>query len=222
MVPLSIIAIYGIKNILLDFDYNAISTLKEKLFQFNLVKKAHFIHKRQFLYMAVIIILVTTNALSVYPSHVALNASYEAINDDNLSAIAWMDGHLEKNQSIIASDHRLARMAEAVGFNTTLDRAIVIWNATNISYYINDLHGVNNNYSKITHIIIDDIMKERVVHVGFGKIVYMSNETSQESYDKFLQLPFELVYRNATLNNQMKEIHWTEIYEVNWTYIEKL
>jgi len=222
MVPLSIIAIYGIKNILLDFDYNAISTWKEKLFQFNLVKKARFLHKRQFLYMAVIIMLVTTNALSVYPSHVALNASYEVITDDNLSAIAWMDEHLEKNQSIIASDHRLARMAEAVGFNTTLDQAIVIWNTTDISYYINELYGVNNNYNKITHIIIDDIMKERMVHVGFGKIVYMTNETSQESYDKFLQLPFELIYRNATLNNQMKEVHWTEIYEVNWTYIEKL
>ena len=45
---------------------------------------------------------------------------------------------------------------------------------------------------------------------------------TQEAYDKFLQLPFELIYRNATLDNQMKEVHWTEIYEVNWTYIEKL
>ncbi|ENO12026.1 hypothetical protein MBGDC06_00549 [Thermoplasmatales archaeon SCGC AB-539-C06] len=61
-------------------------------------------------------------------------------------------------------------------------------------------------------------MRERVVHVGFGKIVYMTNE----SYDKFQSQPFELAYRNATIDQNMEEIHWTELYSINWTYIEWL
>jgi hypothetical protein len=44
---------------------------------------------------------------------------------------------------------------------------------------------------------------------------------NNNSYDKFLDQPFELIYRNATLNIEMEEIHWTELYSVNWTYIEK-
>ena len=60
-------------------------------------------------------------------------------------------------------------------------------------------------------------MRNEVVHVGFGKIVYMANE----SYEKFKHPPFELVYRNATLNDRGEEVHWAEIYRVNWTYIDK-
>ena len=77
--------------------------------------------------------------------------------------------------------------------------------------------GVGKDHGRITHIIIDDIMRQKVVHVGFGNIVYMTNE----SYDKFKNPPFELIYRNSTLNVEMEEIHWTELYYVNWSYIEK-
>ena len=61
-------------------------------------------------------------------------------------------------------------------------------------------------------------MKERVVHVGFGEIVYMTNK----SYDKFSFQPFELLYRNATFDENMDEMHWTEIYNINWKFIEEL
>ena len=185
---------------------------------FNPSRKTRFMKKRQLVYMLAIAMLVTTNAVSVYPSHVALNASYEAITDENLSVIEWMKYNLDKNNSVIASDHRLARMAEAVGFNTTLDEAIIIWTAENLTDYVDELYGFDKNYSRITHIVIDDIMRERVVHVGFKHIVYMTNE----SYDKFMCQPFELIYRNATMNQDMEERHWTEVYKVNWTYIEKL
>jgi len=164
--------------------------------------------------------LVTTNAVSVYPAHTALNASYEAITHENLSVTEWMKENLDKNTSVIASDHRLARMAEAVGFNTTLDEAALLWDAENLTDYIDELKGVGKNYSRITNIVIDDIMKDKVVHVGFGQIVYMTNDTSQVAYEKFLRQPFELVYRNATIGENMEELHWTEVYEVNWTYIE--
>ena len=220
MVPHSIISIYGIRSIFLNLNYESLSKRIRKIPQVSTQllsqsRKTRFLKKRQIAYMFVVIVLVTTNAVSIYPSHVALNASYEVITNENLSVTEWMKEHLDKNNSVIASDHRLARMIEAVGFNTTLDETIIIWDAENLSEYINELQGIGKNHSRITHIIIDDIMKDRVVHVGFGKILYMTNE----SYEKFLYQPFELTYRNATLNQDMEEEHWTEVYAVNWTFI---
>ena len=61
-------------------------------------------------------------------------------------------------------------------------------------------------------------MKERVVHVGFGKICYMINE----SYDKFSSAPFTLLYRNESVNDLLEIDHWTEVYEVDWNYIEEI
>jgi hypothetical protein len=60
-------------------------------------------------------------------------------------------------------------------------------------------------------------MKEKVVHVGFAKIFYMTNE----SYEKFLHQPFELLYRNVTIDEEMNLVHWAEVYKVNWTYLER-
>ena len=44
---------------------------------------------------------------------------------------------------------------------------------------------------------------------------------TNESYEKFMYPPFELVYRNATLNQDMEEERWVDVYAVNWTFIEK-
>jgi hypothetical protein len=44
---------------------------------------------------------------------------------------------------------------------------------------------------------------------------------TNESYLKFKQEPFELVYRNATMNQDQEETHWAEVYLVNWTFIEQ-
>jgi len=223
MVPLSIISIFGISGIFLNLNYERIFKFTEKLHHINkpslyYLKKSSLLQKRQFIYIAVIFFLVTANAVSVYPSHIALNASYEAITDEDLAVIKWMDENFDKNGSVIASDHRLARITEAVGFNTTLDESIIIWISENFTDYIRELEGIGKNYSKITHVIIDDIMKDKVVHVGFGKIFYMTNE----SYEKFSYHPFELAYRNATLNQDMEEERWAEVYTVNWTFIKEI
>lgn len=223
MIPISIISVYGIRGIFLNLDFKIISKSIRKIPHFGTqfltnYKKNKIMKKRQIAYVGVIIILATTNAVSIYPSHIALNVSYEAITGDNISVIHWLEQNINKNNSIIASDHRLARIVEAAGFNTTLDETILLWNAENITIYIDELYGINKNHSKITHIIIDYIMKEKVVHVGFGKIIYMTNK----SYDKFNFSPFELIYRNSTINREMEEIHWSEVYKVNWSYINSV
>ena len=223
MAPLSIISIFGISGIFLNLNYERISKFTKKIHHINkpslyYFKKSSFLQKRQLIYIAVIFFLVTANAVSVYPSHVALNASYEVITGEDFAVIEWMDENFDKNSSIIASDHRLARITEAVGFNTTLDESSIIWISEKFTDYIHELEGIGKNYGKITHVIIDDIMKDRVVHVGFGEIFYMTNE----SYEKFSYQPFELTYRNATLNQDMEEEHWAEVYTVNWTFIKEI
>lgn len=222
MVPLSIIAVFGLEAIFLSFKLDHIGKYTKKISSLNkpavyFFRGKHPIQKRQVLYFLIIIILVTANAVSVYPSHVALNASYEAITNEDVAVIDWIEEHLDKNSSVIASDHRLARIAEAVKFNTTLDEASSIWITDNFVDCIFELEGIGKNYSRITHIVVDDIMKERVVHVGFGKIFYMTNN----SYDKFSYQPFDLLYRNATINQELIEEHWAEVYAVNWTYIDR-
>ena len=222
MAPLCIISIFGISGIFLNLNYERLSKFTERFHHISkpslyYFKKSSLLQKRQFIYIAVILFLVSANAVSIYPSHVALNASYEVITDENFAVIEWMDENFDKNNSVIASDHRLARITEAVGFNTTLDESSVIWISENFTDYIYELEGIGKNHSRITHIIIDDIMKNKVVHVGFGKIFYMTNE----SYEKFSYQPFELAYRNATLNQDMEEEYWTEVYAVNWTFIGK-
>ena len=69
----------------------------------------------------------------------------------------------------------------------------------------------------VTHVLIDDVMRDMSVNVRVLQSVYMTNE----SYLKFKQEPFELVYRNATMNQNQEEVHWAEVYRVNWTFIEQ-
>lgn len=223
MAPLSIISIFGISAIFLNLRYEKISSFTNKIRATKkpaiyFFKKSSLLQKRNIIYLSVILFLVTANAISVYPSHVALNASYEVITNEDLASIDWMKENLDKNRTVIASDHRLARVAEAVGFNTTLDEASIIWISEDFVDCLFELEGIGKNYSRITHVLIDDILTERVVHVGFGKIFYMTNE----SYEKFSYQPFELIYRNATLNPDTEEESWAEVYTVNWTFIKEI
>jgi hypothetical protein len=222
MAPLSVIAVFGLSAIFLNIHSETITNVTSKIWStkrpsVSFFRESSVFNKRNIMFFTVMLCLVTTNAISVYPSHVALNASYEVITDEDLATIDWIEKNLDKNRSVIASDHRLARIAEAVGFNTTIDEASIIWIAENFIDCLFELEGIGRNYSRITHVVIDDILKERVVHVGFGKIFYMTNE----SYDKFLRQPFELVYRNATINLETEIESWVEVYEVNWQFIEQ-
>ena len=171
-------------------------------------------------------LLVTSSGLSIYSSFEALKQANEIITQEDIDLMQYISEKLDKNYSIIASDHRLERLAEAEGFNTTKDKVIKIWTAVNLSEYVDELEGVNKNYSRITHVIIDDIMKYDVVHMGHKKPgIYMTNETWTAAYDKFSEQPFELLYRNESLNIdpiRNESIHWAEIYRVNWTYIDEI
>jgi len=235
--PFAIMIALGIGGLFGDFDFNIISEKIKKVFSkektfINRIKK---IDKKSKIVISTILVLMVSNAVCVYPLHLSLNQSVENISQENVSVIIdWMDENLNKNISVIASDHRLERLAESIGFNTTKDETRILWSAENISDYIDELRGVGMNYSKITHVVLDSYMAFNVVHLGYGiPGVYMTNETWDAGYEKFnrsgnpnfdYEPIFTKIYRNESksidpITNQ--SIKWSEVYEVNWTYLDE-
>ena len=228
MAPLSILTVIGIGGIFSDPFYAGLFfNLKNKanLFADKTFRKIIFLQKSRIVQLIVISVLVVSLTSTTYIVHKSLGASDESITNEDMAVIDWMFLNLDANTSMIASDHRLARMIEAKGFNTTMDETVNIWEAENLSEYIDELIGIGKNHSRITHIIIDDIMKNDVVHVKFGVSKYITNETWTAAYDKFKKQPFELIYRNETLQidtNTLEPVHWAEVYMVNRTYLESI
>jgi hypothetical protein len=231
MAPLAIIAVFGFGGLFLDPKYKKLlSKIKRKKSSFldKPFQRFAFSRKNPILQLLLIFIIITSLAATPYLAHKSLKASDERITTQSIAVFEWMSENLDKNLSMIASDHRLARMVEAYGFNTTKDETEEIWEAENLDEYINELLGIGMNHSRITHVVIDNIMKNDVVHVHFGKVRYMINETREDdskyaSYYKFLKPPFNLKYRNESLEIDPvteEPLQWTEIFEVNWTYIE--
>ena len=189
--------------------------------------------------------LIVANAVSVYPMGEHAANIGEGIPDTTLNAIKWMEGNISKNLTI-ATDHRIAMLLFAEGFNTTYDKfgktwyPRKIWEEENWLNCSDELNGRENNqsYGRIYYIIIDDIMKKDGVFTGQDIPIPLTNK----SYEKFENEPFILIYRNCTyrngyipeklnktidymdLNNatMMKNVlHWTAIYKIDWNYIEK-
>jgi len=228
MAPIAVLAVYGLGGIFSDPGY-------KKLLSYLSIKKTRGLNKIytwikisktvRISFFFIIILLVFSLASTVYVSYSSLNVAVEEITREDIQVIEWMSENLDKNNSMIASDHRLARITESYGFNTTKDETVKLWEAEKLNEYVDELIGIGKNHSRITHIIVDDKMKNDVVHVYFGIIKYMTNETWTAAYDKFNEQPFELIYRNETkeIDPKSKEpLRWAELYEVNWTYIEEI
>lgn len=228
MAPLAILVVYGIGGIFSDPFYKGLlSNIKNKkdVIAKYVSGKTKITQKNRVIQLSIMLLLIFSLASTTYVVHKSLDASDERITSENINTIEWISENLDKNSTIIASDHRLARMVESEGFNTTKDETYEIWEAENLDEYIIELYGIGKNHSRITHIIIDDIMKNDVVHVQFGLIKYMTNETWTAAYDKFQLQPFNMVYRNESTDVDLETLeptHWTELYEVNWTYLEEI
>lgn len=235
MFPLAFMVVFGIGGTFSDPEFKQLLTnLREKTgtsFK-NISKRLLLPKKLVFVNLVLIILLIISLASTVYYAHGALNASHEVITTENFDAILWISNNLDRNKTMIASDHRLARLAEAYNFNTTKDETRELWEAESLDEYIFELIGRGKNHSRITHIIIDDIMKYEVVHISFkvdGIISkYLRNETRLEgdqftAYEKFQRPPFEMICRNESIEideRTLEPFHWTEVYEVDWEYIE--
>ena len=230
MYPLAILAVFGIGGIFSDPHYKAsLSKLFEKIDTFVLYRKRKisFSRNKRIAFLLFLIIFSSSLALSTYSSHEALGQSTEIITKEDINAIGWITKNVSRNDTIIASDHRLERLAEANGFNTSNDETVNLWEAENISEYIDELMGIGRSRTRIDYIIIDSIMKNNEVHIGPSRGLFrtkhMTNETWTGGYDKFNDTLFNLVYRNesASVNpDTLEPTSWAEVYKVNWTYIE--
>ena len=170
----------------------------------------------QALFVLVVCGLVFSNAVAVYPVYTSLEWMDESIPNETANAIDWITNNLDRNNTMVATDLRLSKMIWAEGINTTFEDTNDTWTSDTWVGCIADFDA-EENHIKVTHILIDDVMRDISVNVRVTQSVYMTNE----SYLKFSQEPFELLYRNATVNQNNEEIHWAEVYSVNWTFIEQ-
>lgn len=167
-------------------------------------------HLRPLAFLFIIGALIIANTMVAYPTIDALDTLDERVSDPCISVLDWMDGNVSSN-STIASDHRLSMLCWAHGYNITFGETNITWTAGQLEICLPELQRLN-----ITHILIDDIMRDNVINIDVGKYYYMTNA----SYNKFLEEPFSLIYRNATLDNDFEEIHWIELYEINYSQIQ--
>jgi 4-amino-4-deoxy-L-arabinose transferase-like glycosyltransferase len=210
MVPMCITAAIGVRGLVTDLRSSQVKI-------FNKVAHAttHPV-SAEVVIIGIIGIIIISNATAVYPARDALGVLDESIPKPCINALYWMKENLDRNNTVIATDLRLSNLVWAEGFNATFDTTNTTWTAVNWTECVEDLDK-NEFHERANYVFIDDIMKEKVVYLGSWCSLYMSNE----SYEKFSQPPFELVYRKATFNSLMEEIHWAEIYYINWSYIEK-
>ena len=121
-----------------------------------------------------------------------------------------MDGNISKN-SRIASDHRLEMLLWAEGYDITFSKTNITWTSENLITCNLEINQLYYDY-----ILIDDIMKNKVVYIDVGFYYYMTNQ----SYNKFGNQPFELIFRNATYDNNNNELHWAELYKINYDCLD--
>lgn len=155
-------------------------------------------------------IMCISNMIAAYPTIDALNHIDERVTSPCMNVINWMDGNISKN-SIVASDHRLEMLLWAEGFGITYSKTNITWTSENIISCNLEIGQLNYDY-----ILIDDIMKNEVVYIDVGFYYHMTNQ----SYNKFGSLPFELIYRNATYDNNNNELHWAELYKINYECLD--
>jgi hypothetical protein len=160
--------------------------------------------------------LVFSNAVAVYPVYRSLEWMDESIPNETANAIIWITENLDENSTMVATDLRLSKMMWAEGINATFEETNDTWTCDTWVGCIADFDN-QRNHRAVTHILIDDVMRDMSVNIHVLQSVYMTNV----SYLKFKQEPFELVYRNATVNLNNEEMHWAEVYKVNWSFIEQ-
>jgi PKD repeat protein len=160
--------------------------------------------------------LVFSNAVAVYPVYTSLDWMDESIPDQTVNAINWIKENCNQSTTVVATDLRLSKMLWAEGINTTFEGTNTTWTGNTWVSCIADFRP-NQNHNRVTYVLIDDVMRDTSVNVRVLYSLYMTND----SYLKFKQEPFQMAYRNVTVNQNQEEIHWAEVYQVNWTFINQ-
>ena len=230
MYPISILAVLGIGGIFSDPELKKIFSNIKRNFQILIKKPKKSISRLSIIPVIFLSALIITSAASVYPTHDTLNKSYPHVRDkiyiEDISVIEWMGENIDKNNSVVASDHCIERLIESEDIFTTQDRTQNIWAAENLSDYFEEILGITKSHNKITHIVIDKLMREEYVQYGLIDKKPKWTSMTNESYEKFNNSKiFNLVYRNESIEIDPitnRPIFWAEVYEVNWSYINTI
>jgi hypothetical protein len=205
-VPACVFAALGVFSFFKNRQHKVTITLKKQISSPSI----------QVLFVLVVFGLVFSNAVAVYPVYTSMEWMDESIPNETVKAIEWITNNLDKNTTMIATDLRLSKMIWAEGINATFEETNRTWTGATWVDCIAEFSSTDN-YPRVTHVLIDDVMRETSVNIRVLQSVYMTNA----SYLKFSQEPFELVYRNVSFTSEFEEIHWAEVYQVNWTFIEQ-
>ncbi len=203
-VPACLFTAVGVLHVFRNRESNVTSSLKKPLSYPSL----------QVVFALVVFGLVFSNAVAVYPVYTSLEWMDESIPNETANAIAWIKDNIDKNTTMVATDLRLSKMMWAEGINATYEQTNETWTCDTWVGCIADFTA-GENHPLVTHVLIDDVMRYTSVNIHVLESVYMTNE----SYQKFLSEPFQLLYRNATVNQDNEEVHWAEVYSVNWSFI---
>jgi hypothetical protein len=168
----------------------------------------------QGVFALVVCALVISNAVAVYPVYDSLDWMDESIPVPTVNAMQWIQDNCSANTTVVATDLRLSKMLWADGINATFEDTNRTWVCQSWKACLPEFKPMHNR-SRVTYVLIDDVMRDTSVNVRVLWSTYMTNE----SYLKFRDEPFELVYRNATVNQNGEETHWAEVYLINWSYI---
>jgi len=200
MLPVSLIAVHGIWLFIKDVDFSSLKRLD------SLNRR---ILSRDIIYIAIIVVLIVGNGGSTYPSYQTAITYHEDITDDNFEAVFWFVENVSVNGTCVASDHRIERIVEAYGFNTTHNNMSEFWNTTSNKALLEH---------NISYVILDSYMVDPKNGVfSYPLHYYMTND----SIEKFSHAPFVSMFRNETLDEEGLVDHWTEIYWVNLSYLQR-
>jgi hypothetical protein len=178
----------------------------------------HTLVKSVFLVFVVLVLL--GNAVALYPAVDSFEWSDERIQTPTLNTIQWMEDHLDVNTTVVATDLKLSKLLWASGYQVTYQYTNSTWVCNQWKECVDDLDTkiIDGDFAhdRVSHIFIDDIMREYSVNLDLFHTLYMTNS----SYEKFQKNPFTLVYRNVTCAEDGSVDHWAELYEINWLYID--
>ena len=178
-------------------------------------KKSFATPSIQAIFILIVAGLVLSNAVAVYPVYSSTGWMDESIPNQTVNAINWVQENLDKNTTMVATDLRLSKMLWAEGYNVTFEATNTTWSSDSWNGCYSEFNATKN-HSRVTNILIDDVMRVTSVNVNTMHSIYMTNG----SYNKFAEEPFVLLYKNETINGDMKVAHWAEVYVIDWKYIE--
>ena len=164
-----------------------------------------------------VVFIILMSGITAFPfMNEVHHSTQQGVSPVVMSGIDWLVKNGDKNYTV-ATNHIIGSIVAAYGFNSSFEYDYKIWNSTTWLSCLDELEGLNGTYPPIGYVIITKDMYR------FGVFGYNNSANpleppvimGEKGYEKFKKEPFELLYRNATADNE----DWVEVYTVNWDYI---